>query len=237
MLLAEIDFDQSLQNAIDDVTEFVPKLIGAAIVLVIGFFVARILQRVAVAVLKKVHFDDVVDRSGLGAHIENAGYPDSGVLLAKFLYYAVILMALQLAINVFGESALQDALASLIGLLPRIAIAAVIVVITGAIANAVRTLLEPMLETVGPKEIVLNIAVGAIWVVGTFAALDQVGVAEDIIQTLFTAIVGSLSFILVIKFGVGGVWAARDRFWPAVYDKLGATADDSSSDSGSQQPG
>ena len=37
---------------------------------------------------------------------------------------------------------------------------------------------------------------------------------------LFTAIVGSLSFILIIKFGVGGIWEARDRFWPRVYDAL-----------------
>lgn len=224
MLLAEIDFDQSLQNAIDDVTEFVPKLVGAVVIFIIGVVIARILQKVAVAVLKKVHFDDVVDRSGLGGHLENAGYPDSGVLLAKFLYYAIVLMALQLAINVFGESALQDVLASLIGLLPRIAIAAVIVVLTGAIANAVRTLITPMLESVGPKELVANVAVGAIWVVGVFAAIDQIGVAENITQTLFSAIVGSLSFILVIKFGVGGIWAARDRFWPGVYDKLGAAS-------------
>ena len=53
--------------------------------------------------------------------------------------------------------------------------------------------------------------------IGVFAALDQIEVATDIVNTLFTTIVGALGFILVIKFGVGGIWAARDRFWPAVY--------------------
>lgn len=236
MLLAEIDFDQSLQNTIDDVMEFIPKLLAAVVILIIGVFIAKIIQKVAVTVLKKVKFDDLVDKAGIGSHVEAAGYPDSGVLLAKLLYYAIVLMALQLAINVFGESALQDAIQALIALLPKIFIAAVIVVLTGAIANAVKTMIQPMLQTVGPKELVTNVAVGAIWVVGVFAALDQIGVAQDIIDTLFQAIVGALTFILVIKFGVGGIWAARDRFWPAVYDKLGATTDAPSSTGNTPPP-
>ena len=43
---------------------------------------------------------------------------------------------------------------------------------------------------------------------------------EDVVDTLFQALIGSLAFILVIKFGVGGIWAARDRFWPKVYDAV-----------------
>jgi hypothetical protein len=218
---------------IDDVGEFVPKLVGAIIILVIGWFIARVVQRIAVTVLKKLKFDDLVDRSGLGGSLERAGYPDSGVLLARFLYFAVLLLALQLAINVFGESQVQDALDSLIALLPRIVIAAIIVVITGAIANAVRSLLEPMVADQDAGDLLVKGAVAAIWVVGVFAAIDQVGVAQDITETLFQALVGALALILVIKFGVGGVWAARDRFWPAVYDKLGSRSDSSSQ---SQQP-
>jgi len=54
------------------------------------------------------------------------------------------------------------------------------------------------------------------------AALDQVEIASDIVDTLFTVVLSSLAGILVIKFGIGGIWAARDRFWPGVYDKVGA---------------
>ena len=62
----------------------------------------------------------------------------------------------------------------------------------------------------------------------SFAALDTVQVAEDVVDTLFQVIVASLGAILVIKFGVGGVWAARDRFWPAVYNKVAETTGDTS---------
>ena len=55
---------------------------------------------------------------------------------------------------------------------------------------------------------------------GGFAALDQLGVAREIVSTLFQAAVYTLGLTLVIKFGVGGVASARDRFWPKVYDRL-----------------
>ena len=62
-----------------------------------------------------------------------------------------------------------------------------------------------------------------IWMIGCFAALDQIQIARNIVDTLFRTIIASLGAILVIKFGVGGIWAARDRFWPRVYDAVGAT--------------
>lgn len=65
-----------------------------------------------------------------------------------------------------------------------------------------------------------TVATSAIWVLVVFAAIDHIEIASDIVETLFTAIVGSLGLILVIKFGVGGIWAARDHSWPAVYRKF-----------------
>ena len=75
---------------------------------------------------------------------------------------------------------------------------------------------------------VTSVAGIAVWLIFGLAALDQAQIAGDLIDTLTTAIFASLTFILVIKFGVGGIWAARDRFWPNVYDSV-------SSNSGSAQ--
>ena len=58
------------------------------------------------------------------------------------------------------------------------------------------------------------------WLFFGLAALDQIEIGEDVVDTLTTAVFASLSAILIIKFGVGGIWAARDRFWPNVYDTL-----------------
>ncbi len=73
-----------------------------------------------------------------------------------------------------------------------------------------------------------TVAVAAIWVIGGFAALDQLEFAADIVDQLFTAIIGSISLILILKFGIGGIWEARDRFWPAVYDRVTGTVSEKS---------
>jgi protein-S-isoprenylcysteine O-methyltransferase Ste14 len=110
--------------------------------------------------------------------------------------------------------------------IPKIFVALIIIFITGAVANFVKDFVGSFTQEQSWGNGATNAATAAVWLIGVFAALDQVQVAEDIVDTLFQAIVGSLALIMVIKFGVGGIWAARDRFWPAVYDKLGNATDD-----------
>ena len=80
--------------------------------------------------------------------------------------------------------------------------------------------MEPAVAHLSAGALLKKLAFVAIWLIGGFAALDQLQVASDIVDTLFQTIVWSLGLIIVIQFGVGGIWAARDRFWPAVYDQV-----------------
>lgn len=223
-MLAEIDFDESLQQTIDDVTTFVPKLVAALIIFVIGWFVARFIRKVVQRLLTRLNFDGLVDRSGLGGYVERAGYPDSGVLLAKILYWGLMLIVLKLTIGVFGENPVQEALDGLVAFIPKVFVAIVIIVITGAVANVVRELVAGAVNHLSYDKTIVGFVGGVIWFIGGFAALDQLQVAEDVVDTLFQYSVGAFFLILVIKFGIGGIWAARDRFWPAVYDRLESDA-------------
>ena len=221
-----ISYTDGLEEAWANVAEFVPKLVAAVAILVIGALIAKAIRGGAHTVLTKLGVDELVDRSGLGGHIERAGYPDSGRLLATLLYYGVMLIVLKLAIGAFGNSDIQDVLDSMLAYVPKIFVACVILLLTGVIANAVKELVGAALGEADYRDLVATFAVIGVWTIGVFAALDQVQVAEDIVDTLFQAIVASLSFVIVIKFGVGGIWAARDRFWPAVYDRVAPQNDD-----------
>lgn len=228
-----IEWSRGIEDAWTDLAGFVPKLIAALVVLVVGWFVARLIRNVIERVLTKINFDQYVDKAGIGAPVERAGYPDSGKLLAKLLYYAVMLMVLQLAVGVFGDSAVNEAFDGLLAFIPKLFIAVIIVVITGVVANSVRSLVGSAVSHLDAGALLAKAAFVAIWVIGGFAAFDQLDVASDTVDTLFQTMSYSLGLILVIKFGVGGVWAARDRFWPAVYDSVANTqsqADGSSDD-------
>ena len=114
----------------------------------------------------------------------------------------------------------------LLAFIPKVFVALIIIVLTGAVANAVKGFVSGALSHLSYGGFVTQGMTIAIWVIGGFAALDQIQIAEDIVDTLFTTVVASLGAIMVIKFGVGGIWAARDRFWPAVYDKVSEANDD-----------
>ena len=101
-------------------------------------------------------------------------------------------------------------------------------IITGAVANAVRQLVAPAVAHLGAGELLKKTAFVAIWVIAGFAALDQLDAAGDVVDTLFQTTVYSLGLIVVIKFGVGGIWAARDRFWPAVYGQVSVKSESDS---------
>jgi len=227
-VLAGINFSDSFQKTFDNLGDFIPKLVGAIAIFVIGWIVAKFLSKIIHRVLTRIGIDNLVDKSGLGAHIERAGYPDSGLLLARIIYVGLMLLVVQLTVDALDIAAISDVLQDFVAFVPKIFVAIIIVFLTGAVANFVRDFVGRSTNQQSWSNAATNAATGAVWMIGIFAALDQVQVAEDIVDTLFQAVIGSLALILVIKFGVGGVWAARDRFWPSVYDKFSSATEDTS---------
>ncbi len=225
MLAIDIDFGASITDAFTDLASFVPKLIAFLLIFVIGWFIAKFIRRAIMTVLNKINFDSYIDKAGIGAPLERAGFANSGRFVATLIYYMIMLMVLQLALSAFGPNAISDLLSDLVAFIPKLIVAIIILIVTGLVANAVADIIRPGLANSSFGPLLGRIAVGAIWMIGVFAAMDQIEFAADIVDTLFTAIIGSMSAILIIKFGVGGIWAARDRFWPNVYDRISGSND------------
>lgn len=222
-MFAEIQWETGIEEAFTDVATFVPKLAAALAILFVGWIIARFIRRVLNRVLDGVGMDDVINKSGLP---EAMGRPvDGSRLVSTLLYYVIMLSVLKLSLSAFGENPIADSLDGLIAFLPKLIVAIAIVVIAGVVAGKVGELVENALRGRSEQRIITTIATTAVWVVGGFAAVDHLGVAPDIVDTLFQTLVVSVAAIAVIKFGVGGIWAARDRFWPNIYDRISGPTD------------
>jgi len=218
LVAADFGFVDGLTEAWTTFTNFIPQLFGAAIILIIGWIISRIVRAIAHRVLTAVKFDALVDRGGLGIHLERAGYADSGALLAKLVYWFMMLIFIQMAVAALGIDSIKELVDSFVAFLPKLIVALILVVITGALANFVKDVIGGALQTQSYGSLAARLASAAIWIIGLFAAIDQIGIATNIVNTLFTALASALTLIFAIKFGVGGIAAARDRFWPRVYD-------------------
>ncbi len=219
-----LDVVDSLQTGITDFFSelfgFLPQLLGFLIILLIGWLVARFLANLIRRVFTAVNLDHYLDRAGIGGPLERAGYADSGRFVAKILYYMFMLLVLKLAFGALGIDALNEPFDRLIAWIPKALVALVLIVVGGIVANVVRDLVEGVTVGRSYSHFVTTVAAVSVWLIFGLAALDQAEIAANVVEILTTAIFASISAILIIKFGVGGVWAARDRFWPAVYDSI-----------------
>ncbi|MDH3295441.1 MAG: hypothetical protein OER95_14060 [Acidimicrobiia bacterium] len=237
---SSIDVVQSLQEGItsffDQLFSFLPNLIGFLAILFIGWFVARFLSRLVARLFQAINLDHYLDKAGIGAPLARAGYADSGRFVAKLFYYLLMLIVLKLAFGSLGIDALNEPFDQLIAWIPKAVVALALIVIGGIVANVVRDLVRGVTTGQSYSNLVTTAAGIGVWLIFGLAALDQAGIAADVIDTLTTAIFASFSAILIIKFGVGGIWAARDRFWPTVYDGIAAQRSSTGPGSGHTTP-
>ncbi len=219
-----LDIVDSLQTGITDFFSqlfgFLPNLIGFLAILFIGWFVAKFIAGMIGRLFRAINLDHYLDMAGIGGPLERAGYKDSAKFVTKVLYYTIMLIVLKLAFGALDIDALNEPFDQLIAWIPKALVALVLIVVGGIVANVVRDLVSGLTAGQSYGTFVTSVAGGAVWIIFGLAALDQAQIAGDVVDTLTTTIFASLGAILIIKFGVGGIWAARDRFWPNVYDTI-----------------
>lgn len=196
-----VDFQRGFTDAWSSIVTFVPKLIGFLIILAIGWVLATVISRIADRVLRRVGFDRMVDRGGINRMLSHSRY-DATKLLVKLIYYAILLVTLQLGFGTFGPNPISRMLDGIVSWLPRAAVAIIIVCIAAAIARVVMDLVANMLGGLSYGRMLGRIAAAFIWGIGIVAALNQIGVATAVTTPLLYAVLGTIAGILVI--GLGG---------------------------------
>jgi hypothetical protein len=214
-MLAQIDFEGGFERAWDSTIAFLPKLLGFLLILGIGYFVARGIEKVLDSILERVGFDRLVERGGLRQTLARSRL-DASSILARIVFYVAFLFVLQLAFGVFGPNPISDLIEGIIEFLPRLFVAILIIVITAAIATGAKTIVESMLGGLSYGRTLALLAAGAIWVIGIAAALNQVEIAPEIVNGLFYAMLALIVGIGIVAIGGGGIQPMRERWQRAL---------------------
>jgi Conserved TM helix len=204
-----VDFQGGIQDAWTSVATFLPKLVAALVILLVGYFIAKLIARILNTVLERVGFDRAVERGGIKQALARSKY-DASDIVAKLAFWTIFLLVLQLAFGVFGPNPVSDLLKGLIAYLPNVLVAIVIVVIAAAIA--VTDLLSSLLGTVQGGQVLAKGAGIAILVFGIFAALDQLRIAPRIVTGLWYAVLAALVGSVIVAVGGGGI-RTMQRYW------------------------
>lgn len=206
-----INLGPGVENAWVSVVTFLPKLLAFLVILLVGWLVAKAVAKALDLVLERVGFDRWVERGGVGAALARSRYDASG-LLARLLYYAVLLITLQVAFGVFGPNPVSALLAGVVAWLPKAAVALVIVVVAAAIATAVKDIVLAALGGLSYGRVLANLAAVFIWGIGIIAALNQVGVAVTVTTPILVTVLATLGGVVVVGVGGGLVRPMQQRW-------------------------
>jgi hypothetical protein len=191
----------------------IPNIVGAILVLIIGFIIAKTMGRLTAKVVKKIYVDNAVAATGAKSALEKIGFKTEissalGVLITWCLY-AIVLVA---AADILGLSQISVFLSDIVLYLPNVIIAVVMLIVGMLVGNFIELLVKEvsLAAKLSAADFLAQVAKWAILVFTVMAALIQLKVATDLIQILFTGLVFMFALAGGLAFGLGGQDKAKE---------------------------
>jgi hypothetical protein len=214
--------ETTIRDGLDTVVDFVPRLALFLVILLIGIIVAKVLAKSLNSLLERVGFDRAVERGGVKRAMARSQL-DASDIVAKLVYYTLMLFVLQLAFGVFGPNPISELLTKVITFLPSLIVAIIILVVTAAIAAAVKSIVQGTLGGLSYGNAVANGASVFILFLGIVAALNQIDVATTVTTPVLIAILATVGGVVVIGVG-GGLIKPMQHRWEQYLAKVEAEA-------------
>lgn len=197
----------SFRDAVSMILSAIPRIIGFVIIVAIGWFVSSILARAVLGLLKAIRFDELMEKSGLADFTNKMGTGTSSAgIIAGLVKWIVRIVVLLVAFDVLGLPAVSDVMRQLILWLPNLVVAIFVLFIGGIAARALGNIVRGATAEAGftNPETLANVTKTTVWAFAIVVAINQLGIATNLINTLFTGFVGALALALGLSFGLGG---------------------------------
>ena len=190
------------------VAGFLPRLIAAVVVFLVGWLIAHVLGRLAYHVVRVVHLDGALTKVGFRRAWERSGFRlDTPMLFYELVKWFFIIVFLMAATNILGLAEVTNFLRSVLFYLPNVIVAAVILLIGILVAKFLEGLVRASVKAAGlvSANFLGMLTKWAVFVFALLIALAQLKVADDIIKIVVTGLIAAAALALGLSFGLGGV--------------------------------
>jgi len=202
----------AFQSLFYGLISFLPSLIVAIVIFIIGWLVGAGLARLVAQVVGSLKVDQALRSAGVERVLSRAGFSlNAGAFLGALVKWFFIIVFLVASLEVLHLSAVTFFLRDVVlGYLPQVIVAVLILLVAAVVADVSRRLIAGAAKAanLSSANLLGSIAHYAIWIFAILVALDQLQVATGFVQTLFTGIVVALALGLGLAFGLGGQQAA-----------------------------
>jgi hypothetical protein len=181
-----------------------PAFLAAGLILLTGYVFARQVQRWVDDLLKRADFNRMAAAGGLDEVVTRTGSRlDPVRALAKLVFWLVMLVVILLASTALGLESINEMFGIMLGYIPTLISAIVIVILGMIVGEFVRAVVLASAGTVAGVPTLAKLAKGAVILIAMFMALQQIGVAEEIVTAAFTLILGAVALAAGLAFGLG----------------------------------
>lgn len=202
----------SFQNLWLGLVAFVPNVIVAIIIFILGWLVGAALGRIVEQVIRSVKLDAALKNTGLNEAVERAGFTlNTGEFLGMLVQWFFIIVFLMASLEVLGLTQVNLFLQNVVlAYLPQVIVAALMLIVGAVVARVAKNLVGGAAKAAGVSgaQLAGSVASWAVWIFTILAVLAQLQVATAFVQTLFTGVVVAVSLALGLSFGLGGQEAA-----------------------------
>ena len=215
----------SIRNMWIGVIGFIPNLLIALVIILLGWLIGVLLGRVVEQIIKAIKIDEALRRAGVEEFLNRGGLNlNSGAFLGGLVRWFVIIAFLIASFEVLGLYQVTGFLRDILNYLPQVIVAVLILIAAGIVADAMKKIVLSSAKTaeLSAAPFLATVTKWVIWVFAILVALSQLGIAAGFIQTVFTGLVVALSLGLGLAFGLGGQEAASrviDRVSKEISDK------------------
>ena len=214
---------ERLQASFSDVFGgLVPKMLLSLVVVGIGYIVAKVLERIVDGILRRIGLNRLLDRGGVLQAVERSGARVNPTRLISGLVFWLVMFAVVLAAaNLLGLESVAAVISNLVAYIPSVITAIVIIVVGILLGQFVGGLIATSIGGMNGGLALARAGQAGVIIIATFMALQELGIASDIVTTAFAILFGAIALALALAFGLGNRDLAGEitRGWYEQYSR------------------
>jgi hypothetical protein len=217
--MAAVEISDSVQQGLDAFFGFLPNLLAFLVILVVGYFIAKVVSKIVQKVAEKAGLDKALHQSDAKQYVDRV-MPDASpsAAIGKVLFYIILLFVLTAAIGALKIPAVTAFMNQVLAYLPNVIAAIIIFVVAAAVAGAVAGGVAKLMGDTPTGKVVATAVPALVMLIAIFMILNQLRIAPEIVTITYAALLGAVALGSALAFGLGGRQVAADMLSTA-YDK------------------
>jgi hypothetical protein len=199
-----VNFFERLQASLAQLWEFVPALFGAAVVLLAGYLLAKLVQKGVARALRRIRLNEMLRKGGVIQAVDRSGtHFNPTRVVATLTFWLVMFTVMLVAANALGFDSVAKVFSELMSYIPSVIAAIVIVILGIVLGDFVGGLILASTSALHGGPTLARAGKGGVILLAVFMSLQEMGVATDIVTTAFAIMFGAVALALALAFGLG----------------------------------